>query len=336
MKPRILFLCKKSTCCYGMPAGLFNSAQFMVNALTLEGYEAKLEFAIDANCIDRLVTEYDPTRVVIEALWVTPDKMDELMRILEHARRQWIVRIHSKIPFLAQEGMAIDWIRNYDNRIVIAPNSKALADDLKKTMKTGAVLLPNVYRPFFFGAPRFDMKLFEDKREYVDIGCFGAVRPLKNQLQQAVAAIEFCDQKNLLLRFHINGGRVEDRGQEALKNLRALFLGTTHELVEHDWLSHRQFLALVWQMDLGMQVSLSESFNIVTADFVHVGVPIVVSEDVEWMPSIFKCEATSTKSIVSALRRAWFLRKFGIHHACFGWLERHNAKALKCWKKFLK
>ncbi len=41
-------------------------------------------------------------------------------------------------------------------------------------------------------------------------------------------------------------------------------------------------------MDLGMQVSFSESFNIVTADFVSSKVPIIVSEDITWMPSSLK------------------------------------------------
>jgi len=46
-------------------------------------------------------------------------------------------------------------------------------------------------------------------------------------------------------------------------------------------MEHNDFIRVVKSMDIGMQVSLSESFNIVAADFVSNGVPLVGSPDIE-------------------------------------------------------
>ena len=62
-------------------------------------------------------------------------------------------------------------------------------------------------------------------------------------------------------------------------------------------------------MDVGMQCSMSESFNIVSADFVKMGVPIVVSNDIEWMPGLLKASPTDWVSISDKLRFAYSARK---------------------------
>jgi hypothetical protein len=120
---------------------------------------------------------------------------------------------------------------------------------------------------------------------------------LKNHLVQAVAAIRFAEEKRLPLRFHINAGRVEQNGGQVLNSLRSLFkeLPSYYQLVEHPWLSYERFLGLVRTMDIGMQVSLTETFNIVAADLTRCNVPIVVSESVFWAwPEIFADPLSST------------------------------------------
>jgi hypothetical protein len=68
----------------------------------------------------------------------------------------------------------------------------------------------------------------------INIGCFGAIRPMKNHLMQAVAAIEFAEKNNLILRFHINAGRIESNGSNSLKNVKSLFGHIPkHHLIEH-------------------------------------------------------------------------------------------------------
>ena len=327
--PRVLFVLKLRQH-YGddtgkrllKSAGLLNSATFVHEMLLRNGYESKLVQVVDNNAIDREVTLFKPDIVIIEALWVVPDKFDVLHRL--HPNVKWIVRLHSNLPFLANEGIALEWINAYvkKSNVFVSANSTAIHHDLVNYFKdtpdgdfsSKLVFLPNY---FPVGRRTTPAELFWDPGETINIGCFGAIRPMKNHLIQAMAAIEFADEKGLRLRFHINAGRTEQKGESVLKNLRALFAGLNgkHELVEHGWLDRDEFIALVDQMDLGLQVSFSETFNIVSADFVDRDIPIVTSTEVDWMPKFFTAHTTSTKSIVRAMKRVLFYDRH------FVWLD---------------
>ena len=186
-----------------------------------------------------------------------------------------------------------------------------------------------------YHAKKFHSPVYEPKKTVIDIGCFGAIRPMKNNYQQALAAIEFAERKGKRLRFHVNSSRVEQSGDNVLKNLKALFENSPHDLVEHPWMKHREFLHTASKMDIGMQVSFSESFNIVTADFVTAGVPIVASDDIEWMPNLLKCTPTSHKAMIRRLNFAYNWR--GLSKWLQSWsLRIYNVKAKLTWLAALK
>ena len=306
MKQKILFItCDRVKDTYGITSGLFNSARFVVNFLS-DKYDSKLIPVTDSNQIDKVVTEFNADIVVIEALWVPPAKFDELLKIERHKNRKWIVRIHSKAPFLANEGVALKWIEEYTRikGVIIAPNTRELTRQLKISFRGGEfIYLPNVY----------EFHEFEEKDKTdsstIDIGCFGAIRPMKNTFQQALAAIEFAESKGKVLNFHINSSRIEQSGDNVVRNLRAIFEYSHHNLIEHTWYNHKELLSVIATLDIGTQVSFSESFNIVTADFVTAGVPIVAGEDITWMPWFLKAKPTSHFEIVRKMKFAYKYRK---------------------------
>lgn len=335
MLPKTLFItCDRVKDRYGITSGLFNSANFVVKYLKSVGGHAKLSSILDSNSIDRIVTEYDPAVVIIEALWVPPAKFAELLELKRHANRRWIVRIHSKAPFLANEGLATRWIRQYcsigSSQIEIAPNTQELTDQLSAAIPHGKfVYLPNVY---YAKSPNLKRRGLGSRE--INIGCFGAIRPMKNQYAQALAAIDFAERIGRKLRFHVNASRTEQSGDNALKNLIELFADSHHELVQHPWYNHKDFLVAASKMDVGMQVSFSESFNIVTADFVTAGVPILASDDIEWMPSISKVSPTNHSAIVNRLAIICVFPKL------FSWLQAralrlNNKKAQSTWLNIL-
>ena len=268
--PRLLFVCHKLTDSYGIPVGLMLSASFTACGLTEAGYTTRVVTVVDSNCIDREIALYRPTHVLIEAIWVPPAKLQELVKL--HPSVIFLIHVHSKTPFLANEGIALKWIMEYKN-VTLAANSISLKTDLNFLGLT-CVYLPNIYCP--------EQNIIAGRTpdtKGVHIGCFGAIRPMKNTLIQAIASIAYANHIGKTLWFHVNASRVEQHGSEPLKNLRALANGGKIRLIEHPWMSHVDFIHIVSLMDLGLQVSLSESFNIVTADFVYAGVPIVVSPD---------------------------------------------------------
>jgi hypothetical protein len=330
---KVLFICKSRSTSYGIPIGLINSARFVAKALHHHNIETKVVVVTDGNSIDHEVHLYKPTYVMIEALWVTPAKIKELLKL--HPKVRWAIRIHSKTPFLSMEGIAFEWINEYkiiseqNHNFILAPNNRGLDHELRDVLKIESTYLPNIYLP----QTKFSCKVPDG---IIDVGCFGAIRPFKNQLLQAIAAIKFADEIRLPMRFHINGDRVEQKGDPILKNIRALFAtNSRHKLVEHMWMPHDEFIKLVGKMDIGMQVSFTESFNIVAADFVSQGIPIITSNDITWIPWIYRTDANSVDNIAGALCCTYKMRRFKFHYVNYVALWIYNKLAIKNWLKYL-
>lgn len=308
--PRILFILKSRESAWGYSvgsSGLSNSVRFVVEMLRQRGVEACSVEVLDNNAIDAAVCEHRPTHVIVEAFWVVPEKFDVLKQL--HPRVRWIVRNHSETPFVASEGIAFEWTVGYLRRgVEVMCNSPRARDDMRTL--AGACGLPEslvTFGPNFYPCPAAaQIAPRPVDRSAADIACFGAIRPLKNHLGQAVAAIAFSDAAGIRLRFHINSTRVEGSGDPILKNLRAMFAAMPgHELVEHDWMAHEAFLDVIAGMDVSMQVAFSETFNIVTADAMAMSVPIVASPEVPWIGAYAQAQPTSTASIAGLLMTVW-------------------------------
>jgi hypothetical protein len=88
---------------------------------------------------------------------------------------------------------------------------------------------------------------------------------------------------------------------------------------------HEDFLNVLLNMDLSMCVSFTETFCIVAADSISLGVPTLVSEEIEWASPLAKTETTDSRAIVRAISRVlhpwstyavnWHSRRGLIAHA---------------------
>lgn len=336
--PKVLFICKKRQTEYGVSYGLINSCRFLCNALGELGIEGKVVSVIDNNSVDREVHQYKPTHVFIEALWVVPEKFRVLIPLYPNVK--WYVRLHSNTPFLANEGIAMEWINGYENirkeynNLWIAPNSEKMVNDLWKSKGINTIYTPNIYSPDTYLPAPYTKIPVEHDSDIVNIGCFGAIRPMKNTLIQAMAAMAFANNIDKKLHFHING-RCEQNGENLYKNLVYLFEGTDHKLINHPWVEHREFIGLAKEMDLGMQISFSETFNIVAADLVSVNVPLVGSEEIEWLSGLYKTKTTNLNHIVFALNLAYFGKKINLQWINKLGLQYYNYKAIAEWIKLL-
>lgn len=298
----------------GLSTGLYNSAKFMDDMLQKSGVESKLVVCTDNNDIDREVNSYKPTHVIIEALWVTPSKFSILQKL--HPTVTWIIRLHSEMPFMAGEGMAMDWIYEYVafKNVIIACNAPRMLYDVRtmieekyinwRIMKYNEkiIYLPNYY------PQEYEKTLGKTNDAYINVGCFGAVRPLKNHLTQVIGALEFARRIDKKLKFHINAGRIEMKGQPVLNNIKGLFEQLSdagHQLINHQWTPREEFLKLCAEMDIGMQCSFSETFNIVGADFVSQGIPFVGSKEIPWSSKLFNADPTNSKDIADKLELAY-------------------------------
>ena len=322
-----------------LSTGLYNSADFMNDMLNQFGIISELEVAIDNNCIDRLVTKHKPKYVIVEALWVTPSKFEVLSKL--HPNVRWIIRLHSEMPFIAGEGMAIDWLGDYItySTVDIATNSPRMLSEVREflkgvtnfdqhTIEQRVFYLPNYYPKIY------KKKAFDKNKPYIDIACFGAVRPLKNHLLQAVAAIKFANKIQKKLRFHINGGRVEGKGDTVMKNLKCLFqhLDTAgHELIIHEWAPRDEFLKICQEVDIGLQVNFSETFNIVSADLITQGVPIIGTSEIPWSSCLFNSLVTDSDHIAKVLYRTYHFPQINVYLNQTN-LDKYTDKTEEIWE----
>lgn len=333
IKKKILFILKNRSK-YGVSYGLVNSCKLVSLALEPYGIECKIVQVHDNSNIDREVHQYQPTHCFIEALWVVPSKFEVLLPL--HKKVEWFVRLHSQAPFLGHEGIAFEWIKGYAElekkykNFHISSNSSMLVKDIEAAFGIKLTYSPNIY---LFDKKDYDF-LWQD--DVVDVGCFGAIRPFKNHINQALAALIFAKQNKLKLKFHINSSRFENQGEAILKNLRNIFKNTEHELVEHDWANHEEFLALARQMDVGLQVSYTETFNIVGADFVSQHIPLVGSKQIEWLHSWYQADPNDVSDIAKKLTFAYYAKVLHLHRLNELKLKQYNEDAIDAWLKIIK
>lgn len=308
-----------------LASGLSVSATQMCLALDELSIPNHIVQVVDNNSIDREVTKYRPTHVFIEAFWVVPDKFDILRKL--HPNVIWVVRNHSKSDFLSHEGGMVGWAIDYISKgVYLACNSPEATDDFRRlAVSVGAdpkhvIFLPNYYRLEKPELPNWIIKSWKLLRRVgvngpkpvefttgnFNVGCFGAVRPLKNHLHQAMAAIEAADRLGLSLRFWINGTRVEGKAEPIITSMRQMFKRyPQHQLVELGWLDHADFTEIVASMDVVMQVSNTETFNIVAADAVAHHIPVLVSSEIPWLDDDHAANPNSVIDIANKLISTW-------------------------------
>lgn len=350
MKNKVLFILKRREDYNpekhnpkGLSTGLYNSAMFMVDMLHSSNVDTCIEVAIDNNCIDRLVTKHRPTHVIIEALWVVPEKFYVLSKL--HPNVKWIVRLHSETPFIAGEGIAIDWVGDYLDlpNVVVAVNAPRILTEVKEFAMSkrfwhkSALDKKIIYLPNFYPND-YKIKDHQLNKYWIDVACFGAVRPLKNHLLQALAALKFANIIGKQLRFHINGGRIESKGDAVMSNLRAMFehlSDSGHQLIIHEWAPREKFLDICASMDIGLQCSLSETFNIVSADLISQGVPVVGSKEIPWACRLFNADPTNSDNIAEMMCRAYDYPRFNVYKNQRN-LDKYTSVTKSLWLEYFK
>jgi len=329
-----------------LSSGLFNSARMVVEMLENEGVPVKLVHVVDNNKIHKEAVEFRAEVVIIEAFWVVPEKFDELRRVMPNVK--FVIRNHSESPFLANEGIAFDWTLKYVRKPNVwmscnAPRmleeTRFLVQEANPNWSAPEVHQKVVYLPNYYPA---ENPVFQEPnlgRDYINVGCFGAIRPLKNHMEQAIGALKFARSIGKKLHFHINGGRIEMGGSPILKNLIQLFDHLEpegHELVLHRWRPHDQFKQLIASMDIVTQVSFSETFNIVAADAVMLGVPIVASAEIPWASRWIKTDPVNSTKIGETMLHAYRLKhRWPCLNPSLGGLRRYNGHSRLEWLKTL-
>lgn len=283
-----------------LQSGLYNSISYVRDMLIESNIPSQISICIDNNCINGFVYNYKPTHVIIEALWVVPEKIKLLQSMYPNII--WIIRLHSAIPFLSIESsVSMKWVFEYSQikNVFISVNDLRLKKELEIILDKNVIYLPNYYP-----ISNINFKTINKDKEYIDISCFGAIRPFKNHMTQAIASIEFSKIIGKKLRFHINSERNELNGSTVFTNLINLFdkLNDKFELICHPWCSRKDFLKICEsQIDIGLQVSFTETFNLVSADLLTNGVCIIGSSEIPYLLDEYQASPVDVNDIINKL-----------------------------------
>ena len=280
--------------------GLGVSALHTVRVLRRAGVAVEAaSIAEPADVKARLLDRPGVTHCVLEAPWVSRDTTAELLHAFPKVH--FLVRSHSQIGFLQVEPGAIQLLRELltlqDNalNLTVATNSRTLKRFFETAYGGHALYLPNLY----------DLERIIRKRDTTHtsrtlrIGSFGALRLLKNHTTAAAAALMLAKKRGCDLEFWVSVENDTMGGLAVLDALRKMFDGLSWaKLVERPWEDWATFRQTVSGMDLCLQISMTETFNITTADAVAEGVPCVVSPCIEWAPDYWKADTDRLEDVV--------------------------------------
>jgi hypothetical protein len=257
------------------------------NELTIQLRKAK-EAAIARN-------EVRPSHIVISAPWIEPVDLAKLAG--EFPEIHFIVVSHSCVGFLSADPHAIKILKEVANMQMTSHNIFVGGNSLKFTSwATDTWGIPVMWCPNLYC-----MKEVFSHRDrnwspgsILRIGIFGANRPLKNHVCSAAAAAELAIRYGTPVEVYLSTGRNEGGSPLALAEM----LDVRNIAVKPTgWLNWPAFRKLLRTMDIVMQPSFTESFNVVAADSIAEGVPVVVSETIDWVPRWWQAVADDPQDI---------------------------------------
>jgi len=297
-----------------------------------DGQELAARLAADRGTAE-LQHHVPVSHVIIHALWIPTPLLAQLA--YQYTDVEFCVVCHSNLGFLQADPGAIALLRSGSALEQAAPNFHigANGDRLQAwwvaTYGTRMLLLPNMYpfdsiqhRPQWHGST-------------LRIGCFGAMRPQKNVLTAAGAALEVGVRLRVTdLEFWTSGGRIEGGGASIVQAIEQMYLGMPRaRWVAQGWASWTDFLVTLGSMDLLLQPSYTESFNMVTADGIARGIPSVIGDAIDWAPRNWVASCDSAADIAN--KAIALLHDPGAISEGVQALTAHNRAALLEWESFL-
>jgi glycosyltransferase involved in cell wall biosynthesis len=271
------------------------------------------------------------THVIISAPWLS--KLD-MTSLIEHYKDiQFVIESHSNVGFLQADPWGVKRLREAwelsktHKNIRVAGNSKRFVEWARLVYDKNTVLLPNLY-------PLYPMEYHKRKQgDPLRIGVLGAIRPLKNFMSAAAAAIAIGKilDESVELRMSVGG---EGDGGSVTNAIKAMVADVPNfTLVDQGWQPWEKFIEEIRKMDLLVSPSFTESFLMIVADGILVGVPSVVSSAVVWAPKSWKADSDDALDIarvgVALLKNSKSIKQGKKA------LTEHNRWAFGKWKEFL-
>jgi hypothetical protein len=275
------------------------------------------------------------THAIIQAPWVSIPELENMLN--QFPDIHFIIRIHSQIGFLQVEPGAINIIRDShllaerSLNLTVSANNQRFQYFWESIYHGQCLYLPNLYD---LQKGNFNQWKAPYEKDKLRICSFGALRLMKNHTTAASAALLIAQKLGTDLEFYISVNRDEGGGMSIVTALRNMFRGLKWAtLVENPWETWPEFRRTVSNMDLAIQLSMSETFNITTADAAAAGVPSVVGEPVEWVPRDWHAPIDDPEE--AARVGLWLLHDKDAGRRGFEAITKYNQEAIRIWMEYL-
>ncbi|MBV9301520.1 MAG: hypothetical protein JOY62_17415 [Acidobacteriaceae bacterium] len=284
--------------------GLGVSALNTAKVLRRSGIRAEVWPILSGTDLRRRLTVSPVEQVIISAPWIPSVELQSLAN--DFPDTHFAVNCHSNVGFLQADRHGVKLVREAmelelgTHNIHLGGNSRRFCDWIYSAFGAPCAYLPNLYS--IDPDPIWRCRVLTDGT--VRIGIFGATRPLKNLMSAAGAALEISRSLGVGLELWLSCGRSEGSGDTILGAVQEMIRGLPHvKLVMNGWQPWPKFRRVVGHMQLLMQPSYTESFNMVTADGVAEGVASVVSNAIDWAPEHWKARVDDVLDIARVGRR---------------------------------
>jgi len=322
--------------CHGMShIGLGNNALLTAKSLKSINVDCRVDGVNNAQHIAEILRKSpQATHAIVEAAFFGVEDANQLSA--EFPEIEFVFRNHSQIGFLQVEPKAIEWFTSFAQLQEKTLNVRLSGNNERFTQWWNTAYnqryLPNLYPLIDRTNPK--IVRHSNYRDTLRIGAFGSLRLLKNFTTCAAAAMIIARRLDRNLELYMNAGRSENGGNVITDAVKKMLAGLPWaKLVEVQWQDWTQFRHTVGNMDLNLQASFTETFNIVTADSIAEGVPVVGSAAIEWLPDDWQAMCDDSEDIA---RKGVNLildprsADSGVHA-----LKRYQREALDVWKEYL-
>lgn len=276
------------------------------------------------------------THVVVSAPWIDTNGLRSLCKLFPEI--EWAMNCHSNVGFLQADRNGIKLIQEAIDleeelkNFSVAGNSKKYCRWIHEGYLAPCEWLPNLYyldrhvdthRPSWAGG-------------ILRIGAFGATRVLKNFPTAVAAALIIKQQLKADVEIWLNSAR-DGKGSDgtvftAGRQMIEPIPGITFKFLP--WAAWPAYQRVIGNMNLLLQPSYTESFNMVTADGISQGVPSVVSDAIDWAPRNWQCEVDNTFEIAERGRQL-LLDPCAAKEGYWALID-HNQKGIAQWIGYLK
>jgi glycosyltransferase involved in cell wall biosynthesis len=271
--------------------GVTVSSDHLKAVLGKAGIDCVIMHYADDNGLLEAVRGNDAKLYILQVTTFADDTLFSMLKLGKNI----VLGIHSTICNLQVEDDALRRLIRFSQlrepHFAISCPSKVEVDGFNSFSKTPFIYLPNTYA-FPITAPPKIRKLNQKK---IKISLFCALRSLKNVMAQVVA-VSLLAKQGFKIELHL----IDDRSHLAA-SIKDMADSLPYKVIFHEMADNKAILRLMSRMDLGLQVSLSETFSYAAFEQMALSVPVVASTAVPYATQIAKFN--SARSMANKMRK---------------------------------